>query len=102
MAAVGLGVALAATLGGPPATAAVTRVKIKDDLFRPKKVTVQKGDRVKWVNRGDDTHTTTSTQGLWDARLAPGETFKRKFRQKGTFRYMCTIHDGMKGRVVVV
>ena len=36
MAAVGLGVALAATLGGPPATAAVTRVKIKDDLFKPK------------------------------------------------------------------
>lgn len=100
--AVGLGLAMVAVLGGPPASAAVTKVKVRDDVFKRKKTTINKGDRVKWVNRGDNTHTTTSKNGLWDATLAPGESFKRKFKQKGTFRYTCTIHDGMKGRVVVV
>lgn len=102
VAAVGLGLAMVATFWTPPATAAVAKVKAKDNVFKPKKMTVAKGTRVKWVNRGQATHTTTSNNGVWNATLAPGESFKRKFRKKGTFRYVCTIHDGMRGRVVVV
>jgi len=84
------------------ALASVERVRIVDFAFRPRRLEVPKGTRVRWVNRGDVAHTTTSTTGLWDSgALAPGETFSRVFRTRGTFRYRCTIHPDMTGRIVV-
>jgi plastocyanin len=78
------------------------RVKIVDFAFRPKTITVAKGTRVRWTNRGDTRHTTTSTRGLWDSGvLAVGDSFSRVFRKTGTFRYHCTIHSTMRGRIVV-
>jgi plastocyanin len=83
-------------------TGTVARVRIVDFAFRPRAITVSRGTRVRWVNRGSVAHTTTSNTGLWDSgRLAPGDTFSRVFRRAGTFRYHCTIHSDMKGRVVV-
>ena len=93
--------AAAATLATAAPAAAATRVKVVDNAFKPKVVQVAKGTTVKWVNVGEDAHTTTSKTGLWDATLQPGETFRRRFRKAGTFRYLCQFHDGMTGRIVV-
>jgi plastocyanin len=88
------GTALAAT--------ARARVKIVDFAFRPKTLSVAKGTRVKWVNRGNVTHTTTSNKGLWNSgKLAPGDTFSRVFKKAGTFKYHCSIHPSMVGKIVV-
>ena len=97
-----LAFALAAVLGGAtPATAARTRVKIVDFAFQPKRVEIPQGTIVKWVNRGSETHTVTSTTGKFDSgELAPGETYRRKFKQTGVFRYFCEIHPDMKGKVL--
>jgi plastocyanin len=78
------------------------RVKIIDFAFKPKTIKIAKGTRVKWKNRGTVNHTTTSNKGLWDSGLlAPGEKFGRVFKKAGTFRYHCSVHASMVGKIVV-
>lgn len=85
-----------------PASAVVVKtVAVKDDLFKPRAITVARGTRIKWVNRGERVHTTTSTKGLWNVTLSPGETYARTFRKAGTFRYVCSLHSDMTGKIVV-
>jgi plastocyanin len=86
---------------GPSGTTQVVRVRVVDFAFRPRTLTIAQGTVVRWVNRGDVTHTTTSNTGLWNETLSPGETFRRRFRRVGTFRYHCTIHSSMTARITV-
>lgn len=90
--------------GASPAAGVTARVRARDNFFRPRTITVERGTRVRWVNRGSNPHTTTSTKGLWDKDIPVGGSASRVFRRRGTFRYICTIHEdlGMRGRVVVV
>jgi plastocyanin len=85
------------------AMTSVERVKIVDFAFKPKAITIAKGTKVRWTNRGSVSHTTTSNKGLWDSGvLAPGAAFGRVFRKVGTFKYHCTIHPTlMHGKIVV-
>ena len=86
----------------PLGTTETHRVRMVDgNTFRPGRITIARGDRVRWVNRASVTHTTTSNGGLWNETLQPGERFSRRFRRAGTFGYMCTIHAGMTGTIVV-
>jgi plastocyanin len=87
--------------GGPRVATQVIRVRIVDFAFRPRNLTIDQGTVVRWVNRGDRPHTTTSNTGLWNHTLAPGETFHRRFRRMGTFAYHCSIHPQMTARVIV-
>ena len=104
-----LGVAVPASasdLGGrpdaPATRRAVQRVSIVNFAFRPRRVEIPRGTRVRWTNTGSVAHTTTSTTGIWDSgSLATGDTFSRVFRARGTFRYLCTIHTDMTGKIVV-
>jgi len=92
--------ALLATSVLHPASAAVTaRVKMRDDVFRPRVVTIDRGDRVRWINRGENPHTTTGS--TWNAVLDPGESYSKRFRRSGTYEYVCTFHPDMTGRIVV-
>ena len=102
MASLGIGLALAASLTPGPASAAANKVTIGDNFFQPKRITINAGERVKWINNGAETHTTTSKKGLWDKTVPPGETAGKKFKKEGTYRYLCTIHDDMRGKVIVV
>jgi plastocyanin len=88
----------------PLGTSEVHRVRMVDgNRFRPARITIPRGDRVRWVNRDNVTHTTTSESGTWNETLAPGEGYSRRFRRAGTFQYRCTIHlsSGMTGTIVV-
>jgi plastocyanin len=81
---------------------ATARARIVDFSFRPRRIEVDRGTRVRWTNQGQVSHTTTSTTGVWDSgTLAPGGAFSREFKRSGTFRFACTIHPSMTGRVVV-
>jgi plastocyanin len=99
---------VAGSIGAVPSASAavdVSKVRMKDNFFMPRRIRVEKGTRVKWVNRGSNPHTTTSSSGAWDSgTLNPGESFSRRFRKRGRFRYICSIHvdQGMRGKVVVV
>jgi len=78
------------------------RIRIVDFAFSPTHVTISKGTRVKWANTGAIGHASTSNNGKWDSgTIAPGGSFSRVFKKVGTFKYHCTIHPSMKGKVTV-
>jgi plastocyanin len=87
--------------GGSGVATQVARVRVIDFGFRPRNLMIARGTVVRWVNRGNRTHTTTSNTGLWNHRLTPGETFGRRFRRMGTFAYHCSIHPQMTGTITV-
>jgi plastocyanin len=72
--------------------------------FKPQSITVAPGTTVRWVNHGEEGHTVTSRDGLFDSGpLARGATFSFTFTRPGTFNYFCRPHEmmGMVGTVVV-
>ena len=96
-----LALALLVVLLAIPASAgSATRVRIIDNRFRPSNVTIERGTVVRWVNAGNNNHTSTGP-GWNSGTLNPGESFRRRFRQRGTFSYRCTIHAGMRGTIIV-
>ena len=100
-----LACALAAVALGAQLHAASTKtVKVGDDFFSKKKVTVKKDDTVKWT-WGDGTkhkHTVTAKSGKWTSANKKTGTYKHKFGKTGTFRVYCATHPiDMKMKVVV-
>ena len=86
----------------PRGATEVVRVRIVDNAFRPRNLSIARGTVVRWVNRGDRSHTTTSDTGIWDSdTLSPGEAFRRRFRRMGSFGYHCMIHSGMTATITV-
>jgi plastocyanin len=92
VAAVSLGIAV-------PSFAATKGVKVVDDSFSAKSVTIHKGDTVKWTWKGSNPHN-VKFKGFASKVQVKG-TFSHKFKKRGTFSYRCTIHSGMTGKVVV-
>ena len=79
------------------------RVRLVDNAFRPRSLTVVRGTRVRWINRGDAVHTSTSNSDIWDSGLLdPGEAYSRVFRREGTFKYHCTVHPAVMRATVTV
>src|SRR5215208_6813003 len=81
-------------------------VRMEDNFFEPANITVEPGTTVTWVQSGNNSHTTTSYDGLWDSGLLPGgsgQTFSFTFNTPGTYRYFCRPHEavGMVGTVTV-
>lgn len=93
-----------------PGSGAVT-VEIGDSFFEPRSVTIQPGDTVRWVHRGQlSDHTVTARDGSFDSGFAfgqPGATFEHTFGGETdgrTFEYSCVTHEAccdMKGSVRV-
>jgi plastocyanin len=80
----------------------VQRVRMIDDAFRPRNITIARGTKVRWRNRGIASHTTTSNTGIWDSGLvAPGDSWGRVFKKAGTFKYHCSVHPTMTGVITV-
>ncbi len=78
-------------------------VLVMDDAFAPPVITITVGSTVRWVNRGQALHTTTSDTGLWNWTLVPGARFSATFLTPGSYAYHCVYHaaSGMRGQVIV-
>lgn len=81
-------------------------VKMEDNFFSPANITVEPGTTVTWVQEGNNPHTTTSYDGLWDSGMiqpGSGGSFSFTFDEPGTFDYYCIPHEsmGMIGSVTV-
>jgi plastocyanin len=77
-------------------------VAIEAFAFQPATVTVKAGQEVTWTNHDPAEHTVTQEgDGFDSGTMAAGGAFKATFDQPGEYRYICTLHPGMKGRVVV-
>jgi plastocyanin len=87
----------------PAAKSGGAQVSMKDIKFNPSTVNVKVGDTVTWTNDDSVGHDVTSdTFKSGDAGgIANGQTFEHKFDKAGTFKYVCTVHPGMTGEVVV-
>lgn len=85
-----------------PALAATRTVKIGDNYFIKKgggTVTVKKGTKVKWLWTGKAPHTVTGLgAGKFINSGKPKKTgsYILTTRKKGTFKIICTIHNGQK------
>lgn len=81
-------------------------VSMEDNFFEPANITVEPGTTVTWVQNGDNPHTTTSYDGLWDSGIiegGSGGSFSFTFDEPGTYDYFCIPHEaqGMVGSVTV-
>ena len=86
--------------GTAPVTG-VTRVAAKDNRFTPPAIQVPAGTAVSWrFEDGLVPHDVTG-EGWSSGDPRRKGSFTHTFDQAGTYPYRCTVHDGMRGRVVV-
>jgi len=101
------GLALAAAAPALPTAAgarATKQVTLKDIAFSPRSLKITRGATVTFAFRdGDTTHNVTSTGGRRFQTIAnrSSGSVARTFRRAGTYRYACTLHPGMTGRITV-
>ena len=78
----------------------VTTVEAKDLKFLPPAIEVAPGTEVTW--RFDDGSVPHDVKGDgFASEIQSRGTFSHRFTRAGEFRYKCTLHAGMEGRVVV-
>ncbi len=79
-------------------------VVLEDVDFKPSTVRIKRGDSVRWVWRDGATPHNVRSRGSRRFKGSGTKTDGRhtvRFRRSGTYRYVCTVHIGMDGRVVV-
>jgi len=88
---------------GTAASAAEVVITQKGKKFDQKKVTISKGDTIKFVNADAMTHNIHSRgAGKFDlGAQKPGTTMAHVFAADGTFKIRCAIHPKMKLKVKV-
>jgi plastocyanin len=92
-------VARRTTAANPNAAAAVA---IEAFAFTPPTIEAKVGQQVTWKNHDPADHTVTAENGSFDSgTMAAGGTFKATFHSPGEYRYICELHPGMTGRVLV-
>jgi plastocyanin len=87
---------------GTGVSAGTRTVVLKEHMFHPATVNVNRGDRVRWVWRDGETEHNVTFHNFHSRTQASG-SYTIRFTHHGTFRYFCTIHvsEGMRGKVVV-
>ena len=86
---------------GPIKDRRASSVKMKDFCFDPAVVRIPKGGEVEWTNLDEVKHN-VSAGPLWGTRvLREGDRTTVRFSREGIFSYVCILHTGMAGTVVV-
>ena len=75
-------------------------VAISGFAFKPATLKTTVGKTVTWRNTDAAPHTATAAQ-FSSPQLAKGASYKRRFTRAGTYTYLCALHPGMKGTIVV-
>jgi plastocyanin len=90
----------AASSADAPPERGVTTVDAKDLRFLPPAIQVKPGTEVTW--RFVDGSVPHDVKGDgFASRIQSRGTYSHRFTQAGEYRYTCTLHAGMEGRVVV-
>ena len=90
-----------ASAGGAAEASRASTVAIDGFAYRPATLTVGRGSQVVFSNKDGVTHTATRNGGFTTGRIKPGKAASIRFGQRGTFRYHCSIHPSMRGKVIV-
>jgi plastocyanin len=100
-------VASAILVAAPGAIAGGSKtVKVDDDVYSPKTLKVSPGTKVKFKWVGNHTHNVVKKSGPGGSFSSTttsqdGVQFTHKFKKKGTYKLICTVHPGMKMKVKV-
>ena len=92
---------IGSTSGGQGARHTVS-ITIEAMQFHPQELTVQRGDRVVWVNKDLFPHTATAVNKAFDSHsIAANASWSYVARKSGEYAYGCTFHPTMKGKLIV-
>ena len=90
--------------------AAAVTIRGSGTRWSPARVNIDRGDRVRWRATSGN-HNVRAYGGNWtfSKQLNQGEAASKRFRQRGSYRFFCSIHgdvvggqcSGMCGRVRV-
>jgi plastocyanin len=80
--------------------AAGTTVDMVDLAFKPRALTIERGQTVTFRNRGKVTHNAKG-KDFFTKVVEPGGSYSHTFKRAGTFEYVCTFHPGMEGTLNV-
>jgi plastocyanin len=98
-------VALTVVGGQAAATAAGGRtVTLRNIAFSPKNLTIARNSTVTFAFRDDGTAHNVVSKGskkFKSISVRSSGSQSRKFTAAGTYRYVCTLHPGMAGRITV-
>ena len=102
-------VAGAALLSAAPAVAATgakKTIKVEDNIYAPKTITVSKGTTVTWkwpgFDQAGDVHDVELKSGPKGVKkfhsdaAATDYSFKRKLTVPGSYKIICTLHEEMR------
>jgi plastocyanin len=99
-------------LSAPVGRATVKKVTVADDYYGPTKLTIRKGQYVKWVWNAYniDSHNVTLNSGPSGVNRGKfksptgtiGLHFKKQFTKPGTYKFLCTLHRSVMKMTVTV
>lgn len=78
-------------------------VKVGDNFYKPKKLTVTAGDKVTWKWVGSALHDVVVKKGpqkFKSKKQAEGK-YSKVLLEPGTYRIVCTLHPGMEMKLTV-
>lgn len=90
--------------GEPVTTERTTTVETGEmPCFTPTVIEIEMGDTVTWRNTGSMLHNVVGANAAWGEyeEIAPGRSTSHMFAEAGLFPYVCMLHPGMIGTVVV-
>lgn len=93
-----------AAVGRSAHTAATKTVILKNISIHPATVRIHAGDSVRWEFKDRPTPHNVTSSGkprFHSSATRQTGTYIVRFAKAGTYRYHCTIHPNMQGRVVV-
>ena len=86
----------------PGAATGAINVVMQNNLFSPEKIKVKVGQKIHWTNNDPYPHNVTAKNGAFKSgNLDGGKTFDFTAKKIGRIPYVCTIHSGQKGTIVV-
>jgi plastocyanin len=73
---------------------ATVDVKVADNVFRPKKLTILPGTTVRWTNTGRNEHDVLPNKGkrFGIDELEPDAQYSFTFEKPGRYAYYCSFH----------
>lgn len=105
LAAIGVPGSAVAAEPAPRAWTAAKVVAVGDNYFRARTVSIHVGRTVTWRWRGRRRHNVRFTSGRRRPKACSTRrrgSCTRTFSRRGIYRYVCTLHGSMAGRVTVV
>jgi len=93
------------TIAPEPTPSNPLEVVIYSYTYKPATLTVPVGSTVTWINKDLAPHTVTYHtygKGEFDSgNVTNGKQYTYRFRRVGQYDYICALHQGMQGTVIV-